>query len=174
MLTIVAAAGTDANAGLPGISPGLREPQRIFRVQGLQLTLQPDPLATTLNHSCWSTRAWTMQEGLLSHRKLVFTYNQVYFSCEHGNCSEGLNSPIRIHEPVKSVFQTDPYNLNILGKTNWEIYKSIVSDYTKRSLSYESDIFNAFKAISEVLKREIFGERQFLASIPLCILAYWT
>jgi hypothetical protein len=170
ILTIVAAAGSNADAGLPGISRRLREHQKVFRIQGLQLTLQPDALKRALDRSAWAKRAWTMQEGLISRRKLIFTQDQAYFACDHGNCAESFNSPIHLRKPVVKTFRDDPYKLDTVGLTNWEVYESVVSDYTKRSLFNEENIFYAFAAISEVLRRDMFGGRLFLACLPLCML----
>lgn len=169
-LTIVAAAGVDVDAGLPGVSLGSRKAQPIFQVQDLRLAIKLDNLTTVLNRSHWSSRGWIMQEGLLSCRKLVFTSDQVYFSCEHGNCCEDHEAPIHEFYPAKRVLDEDPYRLKVYDRTSWGIYKTIVSDYTKRSLSYENDVLNAFHGVSEILKTEIFGNRRSLACIPLCIL----
>ena len=169
VLTIVAAAGPNADAGLPGISRRLKH-QKTFRIQGLRLTLKPDALKTALDRSAWATRAWTMQEGLIAQRKLVFTQDQVYFACNHGNCAESFNSPIHLRKPVVKTFRDDPYKLDTVGLSNWEVYQSVVSDYTKRSLFNEKNVFYAFAAISEVLRRDMFGGRPFLACMPLCIL----
>ncbi len=154
ILTIVTATGRNADAGLPGIFRRLEYP-RVFHIQGLQLTLQPDALKTALDRSAWVKRAWTMQERLISRRKLIFSQDQVYCACNYGNCAESFNSPVHLRKPVVKAFRDDPYKLDTVGLTNWEVYKSFVFDYTKRSLFKEDNIFYALAAFSEVLRRDM-------------------
>lgn len=65
-MTIVAASGSDANAGLAGISTDTRlSRQRIERVQGVDyVNLLPDIQHPLEYSSKWSTRAWTYQEHI--------------------------------------------------------------------------------------------------------------
>jgi len=73
-VTLVAAAGSDATAGLPGALSGSRQVvQPAERVHQVTLLLEAAPLSVVLAASCWRTRAWTFQEEHLSTRLLVFT-----------------------------------------------------------------------------------------------------
>jgi len=40
-------------------------------------------------------RGWTYQEGLLSHRRLVFITQQVYFQCRAMHCLESVEVPLK-------------------------------------------------------------------------------
>lgn len=82
-LTIVAAGGDDANAGLPGLSPGSRTLTQAvadyssdLELVALQLDCQ-----VAVETTRWNTRGWTYQERLLSRRYLFFVNNTVYFQC---------------------------------------------------------------------------------------------
>jgi hypothetical protein len=89
-LTIVALTGKDSNAGLPGIS-ALRPAQVRETVNGHKLfTTSPD-IQSEIERSMWATRAWTLQEELLSRRMLHFTESQVDFSCLLGSVWEGVD-----------------------------------------------------------------------------------
>jgi len=59
-LTVVAACGHDANAGLPGVRPGVREEKKlVFTVRGgvkMGLYTEIDQL---LKPTVYETRAWT-------------------------------------------------------------------------------------------------------------------
>lgn len=83
-LTIIAASGDNAQAGLPGVHPRTQEKrQRICQLPGCDIaTLICDgfPVSSIAN-STWASRAWTMQEMLLSRRCLIFTEDQVYWVC---------------------------------------------------------------------------------------------
>ena len=63
VFTIVAASGTDAEAGLPGVL-GNCERQRRVRVQGLELLPSGNTLDTIIESTTWHKRAWTYQEYL--------------------------------------------------------------------------------------------------------------
>ena len=81
-LTIVAAAGDDANAGLPGVRSDLpRRSTPTARIQSLNLTALPKASEFEVNASRWNTRAWTFQERTLSTRLLLFTKNSITFEC---------------------------------------------------------------------------------------------
>ena len=81
-LTIVAAAGDDANAGLPGVRSDLpRRSTPTARIQSLNLTALPKASEFEVNASRWNTRAWTFQERTLSTRLLRFTKNSITFEC---------------------------------------------------------------------------------------------
>jgi len=114
-LTIVAAAGTDSWAGLPGVREGTRglpilkevahTPPDCTRPQNMTLMMQTRPrfhqntrlvdgillgdtpmaFGDILEASCWQSRAWTFQESMLSHRLLVFTEEQIGFDCNDEN-----------------------------------------------------------------------------------------
>jgi hypothetical protein len=112
--------------------------------------------------SPWAERAWTLQEAVLSSRRLVFTDDQVYFECAAMNCSETLSPNLDlIHKPDKKA--TYPcFHSGILScntgrrfanpETNdkWAMlgyYKELVSQYSRRRLSFEEDRLKAFTGI---------------------------
>lgn len=95
VLTIVAACGDDAGAGLPGVRKGTRRGNMlVLELDGIRICrrIRSNLFATHLavgfrdNYldldSVYPSRAWTFQEGVLSTRVLVFTKEQVYFECE--------------------------------------------------------------------------------------------
>jgi hypothetical protein len=79
VLTIVAGAGDNANAGLPGIRPNTRSStQFTAQVQGMILANEQPYMHDTIEQSKWFSRAWTYQERELSKRTLLFSEMQVY------------------------------------------------------------------------------------------------
>jgi len=94
-ITIVAAGGSDASAGLPGIWPHLRLlPQVVEEVdQGTRLALPLEP-SRKLNDSTWNSRAWTFQEKLLSPRTLIFIDDQVFWRCRGSTWFEDIISEV--------------------------------------------------------------------------------
>jgi hypothetical protein len=150
-LTIIAAAGEAPDHGLPGINGTTRICQQSLRVGNhlLNQTL-PHPIQSVLK-SKWATRGWTFQEGILSHKRLVFTADQVLWDCDGMHCSEVLDLPLddmhtksrarlRAHVPPGS------FGTKVSGNDSYDVMR-FVSDYYKRELSYPADTLNAIRGI---------------------------
>lgn len=90
--TIVAAAGSDPNYGLP-VSNRHRIPQPEIQIGSHTLCWTMGNCKSVVEKSVWMTRAWTFQEALLSRLKIMFTDWQVYFDCEIMSRSEAKNEP---------------------------------------------------------------------------------
>ncbi|KAF2096901.1 HET-domain-containing protein, partial [Rhizodiscina lignyota] len=79
-LTIIVAAGDDSNHGIPSIQS--REAvQYIGQAQGVQIGTTLALGRNEILSSTWNSRAWTLQEYALSHRRLIFTSRQIFYSC---------------------------------------------------------------------------------------------
>src|SRR2546421_4791973 len=82
VITIIAAAGDSASAGLPGIQPKSRKiEQDIARVSPELSLVLPRQLRTNIDSSTWNTRGWTFQERLYSKRLLVLLPDGIYWQC---------------------------------------------------------------------------------------------
>jgi len=84
-LTLVAAAGSNPEYGLPGVSNkrtlfGTKIGQAILVYRSNEGGHKWPPYRD-IRDSAWNSRGWTYQEWYLSPRKLAFTDNQVYFQC---------------------------------------------------------------------------------------------
>jgi hypothetical protein len=92
-LTIVAAAGEDANAGLYGMRSTPRGATQVFEtVDGITLIHCGKTMLQALRESKWNTRGWTLQEDYFGQRKLVFTAEQVFYDCRAcGWCENQVN-----------------------------------------------------------------------------------
>jgi hypothetical protein len=102
-LTIVAAAGPRADSGLPGVRAGSRKATRSYlNLEKLHLSIdinQYDDFGG-ISQIEWNTRAWTMQENLLSRRRLIFTKEQVYWRCREATWLGG----IRLKDTIVCLF----------------------------------------------------------------------
>ena len=97
--TIVAAAGSGAASGLPGVRATMRgsQPKYALDSGNLLLSILPDPRRDIINSKHW-TRGWTYQEGVLSKRRLTFTKNQLYWECQSMAAQESIDMRL-FHQP---------------------------------------------------------------------------
>lgn len=87
--TIVAAAGYNADFGLPGVSRS-RFKQCVAETNDMTLMAAPPCLQGDLGASGWIKRGWTYQEAVLSRRLIIFTEHQVHFVCAVMTCGEAV------------------------------------------------------------------------------------
>ncbi|KAL5330486.1 hypothetical protein ACEPPN_000002 [Leptodophora sp. 'Broadleaf-Isolate-01'] len=147
-LTIIAAAGTGPDHGLPGVSVP-RIPQLSAQI-GKYTIADLGFLATDMWHSKWDTRAWTYQEGLLSPRRLVFTDHAAYFQCREMYCYENLTLPIYdLKASHLMVFDSDRVFNRIFPVAKsppGELMKRITTLF-KREISYDTDVLDTLVGI---------------------------
>ncbi|RYP52965.1 hypothetical protein DL768_001959 [Monosporascus sp. mg162] len=169
-VTIIALTGEHASAGLPGISvPRLTQVEE--NVDGCILFTTPQHIDLERQAAIWSRRAWTLQEELLSRRRLVFTQSQVGFNCFASGFEEELDvatlpnyyaerQPILAEIEKLYAMESDSKAQQSSRSGCYEIriymFINLLSDYTGRRMTNESDSLNAF--------REIDLELHFLAS----------
>ncbi|KAJ8130616.1 hypothetical protein O1611_g3011 [Lasiodiplodia mahajangana] len=166
-LTIIAASGIDQNDSLAGVSTS-RTTQIMIKLENAKLSWVVDP-QQAIRQSHWSTRGWTFQEAVLARRRLVFTKGQAYFECNAMTCREDLHTDLdslHVEEKtqVKDVFragmfgrkrlfgQMDPRALSVYQL--WTHYCACVEDYSRRELTYNTDVLNAFQGIINRFKSQ--------------------
>ena len=190
-LTIVAAFGDHSNAGLPGLRAGTRcyEQKEVVAIprsehaEGLSLmtTVKSHPRhwdefyhrgLEDIDHSTWNSRAWTMQERALSGRNLIFTKEQVLWSCQRAYfCEETRfevpNTKFRYFTPQVA------HELGIRGPSNkrgasfsdfWTQFMYLVEMYTRRDMTYDGDVCDAFQAIIDGLRS--ISKEHFIWGLP--------
>ncbi|EPE34871.1 hypothetical protein GLAREA_10566 [Glarea lozoyensis ATCC 20868] len=94
--TIIAAAGSDENHGLPGVNNHVREGLYRGDLRGLQRVISQAQLYDTIKESKWWSRGWTYQEATLSRRRILFTETELYFECCGMHCREALFSSLEL------------------------------------------------------------------------------
>lgn len=153
-LTIIAAAGDHADFGLPGVSTRPRLTRRSFKLGNYVLSPNWGPvrLMDALKQSKWMERGWTYQEALLSRRRLFFTDYCYLHDC--GMCNIEGNESLSFeswkqcptfvnHGRMKAQSLWMPYNH---FEQLPDVYDRI-KEYSKRSLSYQSDSLNAIMGV---------------------------
>jgi hypothetical protein len=175
-LTIIAAAGSDSNYGLPGVGHQKRKSRYLTtctRIGKHFLITTADTPTTSIYRTEWNTRGWTFQEALLSRRRLVFTEEQMYFECHGMYCCESLNFPLEyMHRKDKQGFKKSfCENGRVgafpkgIGSRNLEIVRRI-EEYTKRTLRNSDDILNGMLGIFNAFERSDMEVKHYMG-IPI-------
>ena len=156
-LTIVAGAGSDAWAGLPGVGPKIK-PRPI---QQRLSTIKDLPLVTTLESyhgwrmgSTWDSRGWTLQEKVLSKRLLIFGTEQVYFQCK---TSQWYEDTICENFDENVISETTALD-NYVGGTPFTHYEGILMHMAHRNFGFCDDVLNAFRGLENHLRQTLSNE----------------
>ncbi|KAI1411683.1 HET-domain-containing protein [Hypoxylon sp. FL1857] len=99
-------------------------------------------------------RGWTLQESLLSRRILIFATRQLYFTCTVANASCGGFEPT-LKPRVMTSYESRVVGVHTLSGLRIypirEIWHTIVSEYTSRSLGVATDKLPAVSAMASSL-----------------------
>lgn len=177
-LTIVAAAGDDSWAGLPGIRKGSRVVlQQSVIVGGMLLASVQTSPRDTMRSTTWNRRAWTCQEGFLSNRLLIFTKHQVFWNCNMDLFWEDIHREIPPDEISTEWNQCiggedflevkrDLHRItSFCGYEFFQCYTNLVEDYTKRNLTYQQDALDAFGGVLASLRDHL--DTEFFYGLPI-------
>ena len=147
-VTLVALHGDNDRSGLPGVSSTARMQQLKFETEHGCFVSSGRPLSVDIRNSTWATRGWTFQEARLSRRCLFFADLQVYFVCLHTTRSEAVPAE------KDSCWIAKLLNSAYLESGLFELPSFVVGNlyrdrlvFTQRTLSYESDILDAFRGV---------------------------
>jgi len=180
ILTIVAAHGEDADAGLTGVQPGSRGNSKVL-LNLDDITIQcrsnsevfntHDDVGLVENYlwkSKYSSRGWTFQESLLSTRALVFTRKQVFWECPTCTWAEETHWESKsiayvgqrgIIDPTPQDIWEDNFDRAAYGGPGEKTrefqrnsYPNLVKAYSQRQLTNEGDILNAFTGVLASIK----------------------
>ncbi|CAG9983731.1 unnamed protein product [Clonostachys byssicola] len=166
IVTIVAAAGVNAHAGIPGVRPGTRTlVQQQLEVRGVPLIDSVDHRQLRMQTSYeepqwisgtpWAQRAWTFQEALVSRRILFFTAELVYWSCHQGLLSEDTVEHFEhLTRSVRLDDHFDPLE-----------YQQIATTFSRRRLTFESDLGRAYLGTQNYLDTK-WGGQKFSWGLP--------
>lgn len=112
-------------------------------------------LEESLYSSKWASRAWTMQEFVLSRRCLIFTGDDYFLYCGQGAYVPGLSKRTLL-QPRKG-FGAALLDHRLPHCTEerhaHRRYARLVSLYACRHLSYSKDILRAFEGIAQALSQ---------------------
>lgn len=104
-----------------------------------------------VDSSLWNTRGWTFQEKYLSATCIVITDWQAYLTCAFGLVQEDMHPP---HKD-RSVRSDPLLRVHADGVKRMDDYQDVVEMYTRRGLSFQSDILNAFAGLANVISSHL-------------------
>lgn len=169
--TIIAASGTSADQPIPRVQLGSRTPVNSCSQDGYSLLRAHfEDAQHAFMRAPSETRGWTLQERLVSPRLLVFMTDRVFLTCAlgtHEECPSYLPKPrhnsysLEYHPTLNifhgiHVFDPDFYWTDVKfaednsSPDSFQLmfaYHDLVNIYTKRVLTREDDIYNAFRGI---------------------------
>jgi hypothetical protein len=175
-VTLVAADESDAEAGLCGICVPSRPTSRLTQiarqVRANVNVLLPVKYAATYGR--WDTRAWTLQEKLLSKRMLIFNGSHVSFHCRHSVLREdmpvchagnglpqipwvslpennGASAPV-----IRPAWDGAPVTLR---SGFFSAYAALLGQYTSREMADSRDSLSTILGLLKVLERMAEGKR---------------
>jgi hypothetical protein len=185
-LTIVAAAGSHADAGIPGLQPETRSrKQHIARISDdlTLVALHPDTYRSAAA-TTWNTRGWTYQERLLSKRCLFsFPDGSVSFQCSVAVWGEDYYAEtphLKRCAPMMDIALNRSWmapgavkergipTVHIANTSYLREYCRLVEEYTGRNMSFASDRLLGINGVLDVLRRE-FG-LNFIHGLPEAII----
>ncbi|KAK3493452.1 heterokaryon incompatibility protein-domain-containing protein [Neurospora crassa] len=178
-LTIVAASGEDANAGLPGVEAGTREARqkevKISEDLGIvnRSVAWPDALLKTT----WEQRGWTYQERILSLRYMYFVDDTVHFQCQRATWSEDFAAECRDLDLTAadqvvnfSIVPSEvPPTVELRPHLKFQLkrYPELVGQYTCRNMTFITDRVNGIQGILNVIKDHFFSQNvEFVHGMP--------
>lgn len=151
-LTIVAAQGTHADFGLPGIGEQHIEARKkhilpFFSGPMLKGSLWLHKTAQ-LHRTPWAKRGWTLQENVFSRRLLIMD-EIITWRCSSSTWIEGLESLAERQEiePAPLTKAKKTYLETKLLVPDWPSlldFGTIVEGFNTRTLTFDSDTLNAF------------------------------
>ncbi len=147
-LTIVAANGPHADFGLTGFGQEVDARRRhLVEFPSRKMIRGTMWMAGTNSPSqtVWSTRGWTFQEQVFS-RRLLFMDRFVNWTCYSARWAEAWVRPSEQNQSG-----TDEYGSgerqSMLDSPSLAAYASMVEQYNRRQVTYDSDIMDAFAAV---------------------------
>ncbi|GAP82865.1 putative related to tol protein [Rosellinia necatrix] len=153
-LAVIAANGSDASSGLPGVSP--RKVSQVIAeiLPGVEL-VGIRVVGDLLQIAHYSKRAWTFQEFHLSRRKLIFHNNMVYYQCMTKSWSEDIKGlPANSEIKNRALIPTKPNRM-------FHEFCLIIGEYSIREVTYQRDIVNAMNGVYYKMLGKEYGGHLF-------------
>ncbi|KAH0496465.1 hypothetical protein TgHK011_003819 [Trichoderma gracile] len=144
--TIIHAGGTSMHDPMAGVSTTREVFQLRRAICGLDFTIEYPDLEVALQVSRWAERGWTYQEAVLSQKRLFFTPFELWFECNDGSSPRKREVSYSTSKGPRSTYLIRRHGRNSIGD-----FVRCLTEYTRKSLTHQSDILNAFQGILSML-----------------------
>jgi hypothetical protein len=121
----------------------------------------------TGNESTLASRAWVLQEALLSPRTIHYSHRQLFWECEHGTFAEGRvdalarpNAKSMLLTPMQGLWSHKMIlptadNEEECGIEVYASWLKVVQDYSARELTVLTDVLPALAGVSSVFQTRL-------------------
>ncbi|KDR71611.1 hypothetical protein GALMADRAFT_229571 [Galerina marginata CBS 339.88] len=150
-ITLIAATGINAQAGIPGLRPGTRGREQLIEEisPGCRLGAK-----TLWQNYIWTgvyfDRGWTFQEREFSTRSLTFIGGQVVFRCKE---TSGWREDV-VFEDYRGAYAAQTRHRDLYDPAKVWNMEALIRNYSTLSLTFEADIYHAFAAMIQYIQRE--------------------
>jgi hypothetical protein len=172
-VTLIAASAAGADEGFLKPKPIPKIDLRIpYGLQGT-LLLRDQRYVDAIDEAAdpTETRAWCLQESLLSRRCLVYSSLYLYWCCQeltYANQDVRLSVipdylPANVHHSVQNlpvVFRTQRQGDQLLDedwRQLWAFWRNVIGEYSHRQISFLTDRFSAISAVAKKIQ-DISGD----------------
>ena len=107
-----------------------------------------------INSSTWNTRGWTLQELVFSQRAIFVHEDSITWQC-HCMTQEEDSKPT--YASCNWRYSELARGLHFSTWLDLREYAHLVGDYSRRKLTYEDDVLNAFSGITNTLTKTFLG-----------------
>ena len=149
-ITIIDAADSGPDFGLPGVNKTKRAPQPSLKIDGVTLVSTLPSPRWSLQRSTWASRGWTYQDGLLSKGWLAFTHQQTYFEFNGMHIAKSASTPVDVvhlrQDDEDGGITAGTFNFNNPGSSPVHL-KHFIAEYTSKNLTFPQDTLDAMKGI---------------------------
>ncbi|KAK5097694.1 hypothetical protein LTR70_000592 [Exophiala xenobiotica] len=165
-VVLIAARGEHVDVGISryGTPSTFRYPPKTEVVLGRKLATTPPSSTLTIDDSPWAMRAWTLQEGLLARRCIIFDGRDTWFFCrsfqkrqtDHWPNDISISRPGHIRTSRSVPFMGClPEAGKWLTALKWSFieYDKLLRTYSARSMSRDSDTVNAVTGCLSLMAR---------------------
>ncbi|KAH7138762.1 heterokaryon incompatibility protein-domain-containing protein [Dendryphion nanum] len=146
-LVIVTAGSDNAYAGITGLRSGTREYRQPIEeiAPGFRLAFRTR-WADSVEGKSYNTRGWTYQETHFANKSLTFIDGKVVFRCQGVDAWEEhlIEAPNEIKG--RQMRRSGGFEGGDIGE-----FEGLIQNYSKRVLSYDDDVYNAFAGVSRQL-----------------------
>ena len=173
IVTLAAADSLNADAGIPGVAPGSREIfQLVAELQNGDNLLAHLPDDNYVENTPWNSRAWTLQERLLSSRLMIFEGGRLTWRCRGMTAYEhlpriesvkrldtfqwlsikpqylGLNAPKGYVDG--SIEKSRDGRTIVMRSNTFTEYVKVIEQYTHRDMTYPGDVLRALSGLLRI------------------------